>query len=222
MPTKEEMKVMRQRICDRAYKEIPKAGDRPIVINLGYGVAMGIINSITKNHRSDIILQGESCIIGMDEYIDEDALDYTLDNNYHHVDPAGLPVYVNKEYGCSTKSVADSFSFINSGKIFATFLGAYEVDSYGNLANWAVSYDHAAGAGGAMELCANAQNVYICMMENTKDGKSKLVEKTEMPITYPKCVVKVFTEKGVYEPNNGEWKKLEEWSDSVNDYVVLK
>lgn len=212
--SREEKQVVRQSICDRAYQEIPNDGDDHI-INLGYGVAMDIINTIERNQRDDILLQGESCVIGMNGYLEEG--DPRI--NMRHITPAGEPILVHPK-GAKNLTVADSFAFINSGKLYATFLGAFEVSEDGDIANWAVSKEHAAGPGGAMALCRGAQNVFVCMIEENKFGESKLVSECSLPLTARGVVKKIFTDKGVYIPagkGNG-FQMIEKYNQDTQSY----
>lgn len=205
---KSEQKKIRKAICEEGYNMIKENGWE--VINLGYGVPLGIANLIQP--EDGILLQGESCVIGMGHYLEES-------DNYdmHHVDPAGIPIEVDPSGSCQ-KTVADAFSFINSGRIEATFLGAFQVGSNGDLANWATP-TMAAGAGGAMALVKGAKNVIICMIENDKNGNSKLVKECSLPLTGKKCVKYIITDKGVYKPNGESFLKIKEYQNG--SYVMI-
>lgn len=216
---KEEQKAIRQKICDRAYQEIPKNLDEPIVVNLGYGIPMGIINCIESDKDrkpGEILLQGETCVIGMAGFLEKG--DPRIKHN--HVDPAGNPILVS-EYGARNISMADAFAFINSKKIYATFLGALQVAANGDLANWAVSEDQKYGAGGAMALVRGVRKVIICMVEENKYGESKLVKKCTIPLTGEKCVSLIITDKGVYKPMGDSFKVLEKFNFEKGIYEKI-
>lgn len=217
--SKEDKNKARQAICDRAYFEIPNDG-KDYIINLGFGIGMGIINSIQNDaarKEGEILLQGESCVIGMKEFLDEGD----IRENIHHVDPAGAPILVDQRFGARNTSLADAFAFINSKKIYATFLGALQVAANGDLANWAVSDKQRYGAGGAMALVKGAKRVIICMIEEDKNGVSKLVEECTLPLTGEQCVDLVITDKGVYRPEGKQFKVLERFNIEKGIYEKL-
>ncbi len=205
---KEEQKKIRASICKEGYELIKENGWH--VINLGYGVPLGIVNFIQPDDK--VLLQGESCVIGMGDYLSEN--DYY---DMHHVDPAGIPVMIDPD-GATNKSVADAFAFINSGHLDATFLGAFQVAANGDLANWATP-TMMAGAGGAMALVRGAKNVIICMIENDKHGNSKLVNRCTLPLTGHGVVKVIITDLGVYVPDGDTFKKVKSYDQSVRKYV---
>lgn len=211
-----EKSAIRQRIADAAYKwYMPRKSDKQIAINLGYGVPMGIINSMKANHRDDILLQGESCIIGMGEFLEEG--DPRI--NMHRVDPAGNPV-LPQTGGATIHSLADAFSFIRSGRIAATFLGAFQVSADGDIANWDTGIPgRMSGPGGAMDLCKGVDRVIVCMIENERDGTSKLVRECTIPLTGRGSVTAIVTDKGVYEPRGDHFERVFKYDDVIGLYV---
>jgi 3-oxoacid CoA-transferase B subunit len=103
---------------------------------------------------------------------------------------------------------ADSFALIRSGRVDVTCLGAYEVAVDGSFANWKTTNDgrgDMGGIGGAMDLAACAQRIYVAMEHTTRDGKPRLVEKCSLPVTGPKGVGLVVTELGVVTVNDGRF-----------------
>lgn len=206
-------KEIRKRICERAYREIPNDNSKKMV-NIGYGIGSGIIDLVSG--REDVILQVESGSVGVDGFLskgdpEEDA---------HIVDPGGSLLKLRKD-GANFKSVSDSFALMHSGKIDYTFMGAFQVSSNGDLANYAASSTFIAGMGGAMSLAKSTKNVIICMIENDPDGKSKLVDKITLPPTGFKCVDLIITEKGVYKPLGDCFYMTERWNDCDNEYLSL-
>lgn len=213
--SKEEKYKIRQAICDRAYKEIPlaKDGQGELVINLGWGIPLGIVNTLDKEERDDILLQAESCAIGMGRYLEEDE-EYDM----HMVDPAGLP-FESHRNGCCTQTLADAFAFINSKKIHATFLGAFQVAANGDMANWDTGDSGMlAGPGGAMALVRGARNVIICMIEEDRNGVSKLMKRCTLPLTGEKCVNLIITDKGVYKPAGDHFDMIQRYDVESNQY----
>ena len=91
------------------------------------------------------MFHGENGVLGLEGYPKENEEDANL------IDPSGDTVKVN-EFGAFFDS-AECFDMIRSSKIDFTLLGAYEVDSFGNIANFIIPGEKFNGMGGAMELC---------------------------------------------------------------------
>lgn len=199
--TKDEIKLMKQRIGKNAISLLPEEG----VVNIGYGIASSYLTPEIKDNYPKLLIQVESCVLGMTDFNGDIP---------HRVDPAGVMVNVS-ERASKSDTITDAFSLMNRGKIDQTYLGALQVDSYGNLANWAASENEKYGIGGAAELCANAKEVIILMIEDDKFGNSKLLEKCTMPLTYPACVSLIVTEKGFYKPAGAQTEL--EWSSFDNE-----
>ena len=94
---------------------------------------------------------------------------------------------------------AASFAMIRGSHIDLTILGALEVSTAGDLANWAVPGKMIKGMGGAMDLVANIKRVVVLMTHNSKDGAPKLVDKCTLPLTGVGVVDRVITDIGVFD-----------------------
>ena len=210
---KADRAAVRRAIALRAYQEIPAVTDGKLVVNVGWGIPLGIIDILAESSRDDVLLQGESCAIGMGRYLGADD-DYDM----HHVDPAGTP-YKPAIGGCHTKTLADAFAFINSKKLYATFLGAFQVAANGDFANWdSGDTGMKAGHGGACALANGAKKVIVCMVEHDRDGVSKLVRRCTLPLTGHRCVDLVITDCGVYRPVGDKFERIQVYNPETHKY----
>jgi 3-oxoadipate CoA-transferase beta subunit len=102
--------------------------------------------------------------------------------------------------GASLFDHAWSFAVVRGGHLELCVLGGYQVAENGDLANWArEDNDPLPAIGGAMDLAAGAQRIYVIMTHNTKDGAAKLLDRCTYPLTGAAVVKKVFTDLCVIE-----------------------
>ena len=115
---------------------------------------------------------------------------------------------VTLDPGAAIVHHADSFAVIRRGMVDVTCLGAYEVAPDGSFANWKTTDDewaHLGGIGGAMDLAACAQQVYLAMEHQTRDGQPRLLEKCNLPVTAPSGVTLVVTNIAVVAVRDGKF-----------------
>ena len=96
-----------------------------------------------------------------------------------------------------------SFTIVRSGKLDLVVLGAFEVAVNGDLANWMIPGKSTPGMGGGMEVAQKAKRVLVVSHHLDKNGKPKLVSKCRLPLTAPRCVETLITERAVFRRKNG-------------------
>ncbi|RUX11765.1 acyl CoA:acetate/3-ketoacid CoA transferase subunit beta, partial [Mesorhizobium sp. M2A.F.Ca.ET.042.01.1.1] len=107
--------------------------------------------------------------------------------------------YTTTLAGASYFDSAVSFAMIRGGHLDLTMLGAFEVASNGDLANWMIPGRFTPGTGGAMELAQKARRVVVLTTHVDKAGKPKLVEQCTLPLTAQRCVHRIITDLAVID-----------------------
>lgn len=178
-------KLARQAMCDRLAMEFQDGW----IVNLGVGMPTLCSNYVDPS--KDIIYHSENGVIGYGPLAPEG------EENPHLVNAGGQNV--TSRPGMAIVHHADSFSLIRGGMIDVTVMGAYEVAENGDFANWRIPVRKGGGIGGAMDLAACAKRVFIAMEHTTRDGKSKLLRRCQLPITAPGAVKLLATDLGLFE-----------------------
>ena len=158
------------------------------VVNLGLGMPVGVSDYVP--HDYDVVVQSENGIIGVGPLASANAADPDL------VDAGSRKVTLRA--GATIIDSAASFAMIRGGHIDVTILGAFEVASNGDLANWDNRIpDKGPLVGGAMDLAASARAVWVMMEHNTRKGGPRLLEACTLPLTAVRCVKRVYTDIAV-------------------------
>lgn len=159
-------------------------------VNLGIGLPTLVAEHLPEG--SGITLHTENGLLGMGPSPDPDQADPELIN-------AGK-VPVTELPGAAYFHQADSFAMMRGGHIDVCVLGAFQVSTSGDLANWSTGKPGAVPAvGGAMDLAVGAKRSVVMMTLLTKDGRPKLVPECTLPLTGVRCVSRVYSDVAVID-----------------------
>lgn len=158
-------------------------------VNLGLGIPTLVADSVPASR--DVIFHSENGILGMGPAPTPEQLDPWL------VNAGKKPVTLLK--GAALFHQADSFAMIRGGHIDLCVLGAFEVASNGDIANWTTEGDRTPAVGGAMDLAVGAKQLWVLMEQATKEGGTRLVEKCTYPLTAQGTVTRVYTNFAVFD-----------------------
>jgi acetate CoA/acetoacetate CoA-transferase beta subunit len=181
----------RERIARKVALDI-KSGE---FVNFGHGIPYSVPAYIDGSKK--VFFQNEPGVVCFGAYAKAEP------GVFEMLDAANS--YVRELPGGAFFDTPSSFAMIRGGHIDKTVLGALQVDSHANIANWMVPGKPPSGIGGAMDLCAGCPQVIVAMESASRDGSPKMLENCTYPLTAAGKVTMVYTELGVFrlDPANG-------------------
>jgi 3-oxoadipate CoA-transferase beta subunit len=184
------------RMAQRVARDIPEGA----YVNLGIGLPTAVANFLPAD--KEIFLQSENGLLGMGPAPAQGEEDPEL------INAGKQPVTLLT--GGAFFHHADSFAMMRGGHLDICVLGAFQVGTNGDLANWSTgAADAIPAVGGAMDLAIGAKQVFVMMELLTKSGDSKLVERCTYPLTGLGCVSRVYTDVGVFAVGKDGAKVIE-------------
>jgi 3-oxoacid CoA-transferase subunit B len=197
---------VKRRIAERAARELCRGE----VVNLGIGIP-NLIPAFL-DHDSGVVLHTENGLLGVGPRPGDDELDPDL------IDAAKQPITALP--GAAYFDSAASFAMIRGGHVDVAVLGALEVSSSGDIANWAVPGKDVLGVGGAMDLVVGAKRVIVTMTATSSRGEPKVVVECSYPLTAAGAADVIVTELGVLRLVDGGLRLTELLGDATVDDVT--
>lgn len=180
-------------------------------VNLGIGLPTTIADHLSAD--SGVVLHTENGMLNMGPAAVGDAIDPDLTN-------AGK-VPVTELPGAAYFHHADSFAMMRGGHLDVCVLGAFQVSTAGDLANWHTGKpDDIPAVGGAMDLAIGAKEVYVMTKLFTRTGAPKLVPSCTYPLTGVRCVSRVYTDHATFEITPNGALVRESWGSTAADLAA--
>lgn len=178
--------MTRDELAARVAQDIPEGA----YVNLGIGAPTRVANYLPAER--EIFLHSENGLLGMGPAPAKGDEDPELIN-------AGKEPVTLLKGGCFFHH-GDSFAMMRGGHLDICVLGAFQVSTRGDLANWHTGAPDAIPAvGGAMDLAIGAKQVFVMMDLLTKTGESKIVERCTYPLTGVACVNRIYSDLAVID-----------------------
>ena len=176
----------RDEMARRVAHDIPEGA----VINLGIGLPTLVANHLVVGR--EVMVHSENGVLGVG------PAPAVGDEDYDLINAGKQPVTLLP--GGSFFHHTDSFAMMRGGHLDICVLGAFQVSSQGDLANWHTGAPDAIPAvGGAMDLALGAKKTFVMMEHSTKSGESKIVPACTYPLTGVRCVRRVYTDLAVLD-----------------------
>ena len=176
----------REEMAARAAQDIPDGS----YVNLGIGIPEMVAKFVPAGR--EFIYHTENGLLGMGPPPAPGSEDPELIN-------AGKRAVTTVPGACFFHH-ADSFTMIRGGHIDVCVLGAMQVSATGDLANWSTGAPGAIPAvGGAMDLVAGVDTIFVITQHVTKTGEPKIVEHCTYPLTGQGVVSRIFSNLAVID-----------------------
>jgi len=197
----------RDQMAQRAAQDIQEGW----FVNLGIGIPTLVANHVPTD--KEVIFHAENGVVGMGSAPDAEHIEPWLIN-------AGKQYVTLRAGGCYVHH-ADSFSMIRGGHLDLCVLGAYDVNTRGDIANWALSEDDTAPAvGGAMDLAASAKRLWVVMEHVNKKGEPRLVNECRYPLTASGSVDRIYTNLAVLDVRQTHFQVLDMAPGVTPEYLI--
>jgi 3-oxoacid CoA-transferase B subunit len=167
------------------------------IVNLGVGMPTLVAAHLAGRQ---ILVHAENGVLGVGPPPPPDRQDPDV------IDPGKNPVTILP--GASFMDSAVSFGLIRGGRLDLAVMGAYQVSQDGDLANWRLPDRRGGAIGGAADLAAGAQRVWVMTSHLTKEGTPKLVKRCTYPLTAPRVVTRIYTDMAVLEVASAGFRAL--------------
>lgn len=182
-------------------------------VNLGIGIPERVAAYVPEGR--EVIYHTENGLLGMGPSPSENEGEAELIN-------AGKR-RVTAIAGAAYFHHADSFVMIRGGHIDLCVLGALQVSRGGDLANWSTGGTNAIPAvGGAMDLVAGVETIYVITQHTTRSGDPKLVENCTYPLTGRSVVDRIYTDLAVIDVTEAGFQLVELAPGVEFDYVAQR
>jgi len=184
-------------MAEQAALDIPDGS----YVNLGIGIPELVAKFVPEGR--EFIYHTENGLLGMGPAPEPGCEDPELIN-------AGKKA-VTAVPGASYFHHGDSFTMIRGGHIDVCVLGAMQISQAGDLANWSTgATDSIPAVGGAMDLVAGVETIFIISQHTTKTGAPKLVKNCSYPLTGKNVVSRIYTDLAIIDisPDGFRLRKL--------------
>jgi 3-oxoacid CoA-transferase subunit B len=179
------MILTREGVAYRVASDLPEGS----YVNLGVGIPTIIPTFLAPD--KEIFVHSENGILGVGPYAAAGAEDPDLVN--------ASKEYITLLPGASVFDHALSFTMIRGGHITHTVVGAMEVATNGDLANWRVPGEKVPGVGGGMDLAFGVDQLYVAMTHVNNKGGPKILNACTFPLTAPRCVRRIYTDMALID-----------------------
>jgi len=184
----------RDALAQRAADDVPDGA----YVNLGIGIPMMIPSRLPEDR--EVWFHTENGILGLGGVPEPDMIDLDVQN-------AGKE-YATIVLGASTFDSSLSFAIVRGGHLDIAVLGGMQVTPSGDLANWTAP-GRTPGVGGAMDLVTGAKQVWVLLEHADRSGRSKFMRRCSLPLTGARCVTRIYSNLGVFEPAGSHFDCLE-------------